>query len=263
MEQGASRPDASKGSGGADIGEVSRSLSPHHRRSPPHELDREKFMPSAGEPESDRCGLWILPSELAGALVRLEALRWSHLPGLATAAQAEEIWTWMPCDLRPQACLRAWMEEAFAQRAAGCACPFAIVSQWDGSVVGSTRFMEMDPANRSVEIGWTWLHPSAWSTGMNTECKYLMLRYAFDEWKVVRVQLKTDARNTRSRRAIERIGGVFEGVLRCHRLLPGGGRRDSAFYSILDTEWPAVSLRLAEILSGEFSGGAGRQSGAG
>lgn len=197
---------------------------------------------------------WELPEELDGSVVRLEALHPRHFQGLKAAAQPEEIWTWMPCDLRSDAALRAWMDAALAQRASGIECPFAILSRAEGRVLGSTRFMEMDRANRSVEIGWTWLDPSAWSTGVNRECKYLMLRLAFDVWRVVRVQFKTDARNARSRRAIEAIGGVFEGILRSHRLLPGGGRRDSAFYSILDAEWPGVRLRLQEALAGFGSG---------
>ncbi len=203
-------------------------------------------MPNANTRDGGWIEQWSLPAELLGKRVRLEQLTERHFPGLHEAAQAPEIWRWMPADLRSKEALRTWMEQAFANRDEGRECPFAIIAQKDGRILGSTRFMEMDRGNRSVEIGWTWLHPSAWGTGLNKECKFLLLRHAFDVWGVVRVQFKTDARNVRSRKVIEGIGAVFEGILRCHRLLPGGRRRDSAFYSIVDTEWPHVRGRLEE-----------------
>jgi RimJ/RimL family protein N-acetyltransferase len=119
----------------------------------------------------------------------------------------------------------------------------------DNRVLGSTRLFDLSDANRSVEIGWTWLTPAVWRTRVNTECKMLLLTHAFETMGAIRVQLKTDSRNVRSREAIERIGGVFEGILRSHRIMPDGYLRDSVYYSILDKEWPVVKRRLEAMLA--------------
>ena len=119
----------------------------------------------------------------------------------------------------------------------------------DGEVVGSTRFLALRPEHGSVEIGWTWLHPSAWSTGANVEAKLLQLGHAFESWGCRRVELKTDAQNERSRGALEALGATFEGVHRKHMLVRGGENRDSAWYSVTDEDWPAVRTRLQERIS--------------
>jgi RimJ/RimL family protein N-acetyltransferase len=116
-------------------------------------------------------------------------------------------------------------------------------------IVGSTRFANIEREHRRAEIGWTWLNPAYWRTAMNTEAKYLMLRHAFEQWKCVRVELKTHAKNTRSRTAIARLGAKEEGTLRHHMIQPDGSYRDSVYYSILDEEWPAVKKRLEERLA--------------
>ena len=123
-----------------------------------------------------------------------------------------------------------------------------LVVQRDERAVGSTRFLALRPEHRSVEIGWTWLHPSVWGTGVNVEAKLLMLRHAFEVWGCRRVELKTDAQNERSRGAMEALGARFEGVHRKHMLVRGGENRDSAWYSIVDDEWPEVERRLLSRL---------------
>jgi RimJ/RimL family protein N-acetyltransferase len=146
------------------------------------------------------------------------------------------------------------MEQALGAAAAGSELPLATVA--DGTVVGSTRFLALRPEHGSVEIGWTWLEPAAWGTGVNVEAKLLQLAHAFEAWGCRRVELKTDARNERSRAALEALGATFEGVHRKHMLVRAGENRDSAWYSVVDDEWPAVRARLEERLATRRSGGA-------
>jgi RimJ/RimL family protein N-acetyltransferase len=127
--------------------------------------------------------------------------------------------------------------------------PFAIIDLVSQKAIGSTRFLDIQPANKGLEIGWTWLGQDYWRSVRNTECKYLLLSYAFEQQGAIRVQLKTDRRNQRSQLAIERIGGVKEGMLRQHMIMPDGYLRDSVYYSILDGEWPGVKKRLEAILN--------------
>jgi N-acetyltransferase len=173
--------------------------------------------------------------------VRLEPLAPAHEDGLWEASRDERTWRWLSI-VRPQTReeLRAWMEEALAS----ADTPFATVLVETGSPAGSTRFLNHRPEHRSIEIGWTWLAPSAWGTGANVEAKLLMLQHAFEEMGCRRVELKTDALNERSRGAIEALGASFEGIHRKHMLVRGGENRDSAWYSVLDDEWPAVHERL-------------------
>jgi RimJ/RimL family protein N-acetyltransferase len=142
---------------------------------------------------------------------------------------------------------RAWLGQALVAGASGTELP--LVTSSDGRVVGSTRFLALRPEHGSVEIGWTWLHPSAWGTGANVEAKLLQLRHAFETWGCRRVELKTDALNERSRGALEALGATFEGVHRKHMVVRRGERRDSAWYSVLDDEWPAVRERLESRLA--------------
>jgi RimJ/RimL family protein N-acetyltransferase len=171
-----------------------------------------------------------------------------HAEELLAAAADETIWTWMAATMATIEEVRDWLDAALAAQADGTELPFAIVDRATGQVVGSTRFMEIQAAHRGVEIGWTWLGRDARRTAINTECKYLLLRHAFETWGCIRVQLKTDRRNDRSRRAIERIGGQFEGIHRNHRVLPDGSYRDSAYYSIVEREWPGVKAQLEQWL---------------
>jgi RimJ/RimL family protein N-acetyltransferase len=141
-----------------------------------------------------------------------------------------------------------WVDSALAEWQSGKSLPFVIEDRETGRIAGSTRLLDFDAANRGVEIGFTWLNPDVWRTRINTECKYLLLRHCFETIQVIRVQLKTDARNVQSQEAIERIGGVREGVLRHHRIMPDGYLRDSAYFSILAEEWPSVKARLERFL---------------
>ena len=192
---------------------------------------------------------WSAP-ELPGRIVRLEPLGRQHLDGLWEASRDVRIWRWLPV-LQPQTRdeMAAWLEDALARTEAGLEVPFATVGQADDSLLGSTRFLALRPEHRSVEIGWTWLSPSAWGTGANQEAKLLQLRHAFETWGCRRVELKTDALNEPARRSMQAFGAVFEGVHRKHMLVRAGESRDSAWYSVLDDEWPAVEARLLRTIS--------------
>lgn len=197
---------------------------------------------------------WITPVTLSGRFVRLEPLGEAHVPGLAAVGCEESIWQLMLYGLiRSEADMRAWVRGLLARQAAGTDLPFAVVHLASGRVAGATRFMEMRPAQRGLEIGGTWYGPEFQRTAVNTECKYLLLTYAFESLGCIRVQFKTDLRNERSWRAIERIGAQREGVLRSHYLLPDGARRDSVYYSILEDEWPGVRARLEGMLARQVS----------
>lgn len=197
----------------------------------------------------------IEPLTIAGRWVRLEPLALRHAAGLAAVADDAEIWRYLSSGLLGTEQFEAWIAEAQAQQEAGTALPFAIIERAAGRVVGSTRYLNIMRKDRGLEIGWTWLARSVWRTAVNSECKYLLLRHAFERLGGMRVQLKTDARNERSRRAIERIGGQFEGVLRKHMVVHDG-IRDSAMYSIVDDEWPIVKARLEAGLYGAEAGSA-------
>ncbi len=172
-----------------------------------------------------------------------------HADALLRAAAYASIWAVVPRPFTTLAEAHTYIDNAVREAKAGREAPFVIVDQAAGTVVGSTRYLDIDSQNRSLEIGSTWLAPSVWRTSINTECKYLLLRHAFESLDIIRVQLKTDLRNLLSQKAIERIGAVREGVLRHHRILPGGILRDSVYYSILAEEWPAVRQRLEAFLN--------------
>jgi RimJ/RimL family protein N-acetyltransferase len=193
----------------------------------------------------------VTPITLEGRWARLEPLHERHADDLAAAAGDEEIWRYMPASLMDIEQVRAWIAETLALQSSGAVLPFAIVEQSSGRAIGSTRYLDIRPKDRGIEIGWTWLARSAWRTAINSECKYMLLRHAFETLGCIRVQIKTDARNQRSRRAIERIGGQFEGILRQHIALRDGTYRDSAYYSILHNEWPAVKEQLEGKLQRE------------
>lgn len=183
---------------------------------------------------------WQAPV-LPGSVVRLEPLHPDHAAGLWEASRDPRTWAWLtPLQPATQVEFDALLAAALAAGDARTEIPFATVLQRDGRIVGSTRFLALRPEHRSVEIGWTWLHPDAWGTGANVEAKLLMLAHAFEVWGCRRVEFKTDALNERSRGALERLGGTFEGIHRGHMLVRDGVNRDSAWYSILDSEWPAV-----------------------
>lgn len=185
---------------------------------------------------------------LEGRAVRLEPLRPEHEDALWEASRDERTWRWLSVTQpRTRATWHGFLAQALSAAAAGSEIPFATVR--DEEVVGSTRYLALRPEHRSVEIGWTWLHPAAWGTGVNVEAKLLQLEHAFDVWGCRRVEWKTDAANERSCRALEALGATFEGVHRNHMLVRGGENRDSAWYSVTDAEWPAVRAHLQERLA--------------
>jgi RimJ/RimL family protein N-acetyltransferase len=193
--------------------------------------------------------LWKTPVTLTGKVVRLEPLSEAHIPALALAGRDESIWKYMRyADLTSEESMTAWVRDMLRRQQAGTDLPFAVIHLASGRAAGATRYLEMRPPHRSLEIGGTWYAPEFQRTVVNTECKYLMLKYAFEVMKCIRVQFKTDVRNERSVRAIERLGAVREGVLRNHYILQDGTFRDSVHFSILDREWPVTKILLEERL---------------
>jgi len=191
----------------------------------------------------------VQPVTLTGAHVQLVPMQPEHADALWQAAQDESIWRWTLSRIQSRADVDQYIAYALEQQALGAQLPFVTVSRATGEIVGSTRFDEITPAHRRVEIGWTWIAPRWQRTAINTEAKFLMLRHAFEIWQCVRVQLKTDALNERSQRAIARLGAVREGVLRSQYIMPDGRRRDSVYFSILDTEWTAVKAHLERLMA--------------
>jgi RimJ/RimL family protein N-acetyltransferase len=194
----------------------------------------------------DRLPLRIAPVTLTGRFVRLEPLGEQHLEALERYAYAPGLFRWFPLIVRDRESLLAYIRSALAAQAAGSALPFATVrlGQGDGEVVGSTRYMNISAVDGRMEIGSTWIGEPHQRSVVNSEAKYLMLAHAFETLGACRVELKTHVRNDKSRNAIARIGGVFEGIHRKHTLMPDGTMRDTAWYSIVDDEWPAVKTRL-------------------
>ena len=187
---------------------------------------------------------------LEGAHVRLEPLEPRHLPLLHDAARGPDVFQWFVNDtLTKPAEMEQWFNDALRAQAAGTEVGFATVRRSDGRVVGSTRFLDIRRPNRGVEIGNTWIAQEAQRSAVNTEAKLLMLALAFETWGAVRVQLKTDARNAASRRAIARLGAVEEGTLRKYQARFDGFVRDTVMFSITAAEWPAVKARLESLLA--------------
>jgi RimJ/RimL family protein N-acetyltransferase len=187
----------------------------------------------------------IEPVTLTGKLVRLEPLQMKHAAELYQAAQDATIWTYMSIPpVRTLVEMEQFIATALHEQEQGVSLPFAIIDLAQNCAVGSTRYLDIRPSQRGLEIGWTWLSPSVQRTGINTECKYLLLRYAFETWNAIRVQLKTHHLNFKSQRAMERIGAVKEGTLRNHVIMPDGSYRHSVYYSIIDSEWLAVKAGL-------------------
>lgn len=187
---------------------------------------------------------------LEGSAVRLEPLRNDHARLFWEVAKdaVDDIFRWIPYVMKTEADFERLVAQAFDEQQRGVSVVFATVDRVSGRVVGSTRFMNIDRANRHVEIGSTWIAPAWQRTAVNTEAKYLMLRHAFETWDCLRVEFKTDALNERSRNAILRLGAVQEGIFRKHMLTSTGRVRDSVYFSIVDTEWTAVKARLEQKL---------------
>lgn len=195
--------------------------------------------------------LQITPVILEGKHVRLEPLREKHAEGIWEAGRHDSIWTYMSKKMESFQDAVDFINTAVDNESKGTELPFAIIDGRDDNIIGSTRFLAISAKDKGLEIGHTWLTPSVWKTAVNTECKYLLLKHCFEELGCIRVQLKTDLRNLNSQRAIERIGGVKEGVLRSHMIVQNGYVRDTVMFSILDREWPTVEERLQLYLFGE------------
>ncbi|MBV9773232.1 MAG: GNAT family N-acetyltransferase [Gemmatimonadetes bacterium] len=194
----------------------------------------------------------ILPTTLAGRHVRLEPLSLAHVDALCEVGLDPELWRWTLTLIRTPEEMRDFVETALREQAAGVSLPFATVDAATGRVIGSTRFGNVSREHRRVEIGWTWVARPWQRTPANTEAKYLMLRHAFETLGCVRVELKTDALNARSRAAILRIGAREEGILRRHMISQGGRMRDTVYFSVLDDEWPGVRAALEAKLARPF-----------
>lgn len=192
--------------------------------------------------------LRLEPVTLEGRIVRLEPLSQDHVPGLAEVGLDPVIWRWTIA--RPQSLdeLREWAAATIAAREAGAELPFATIEVATGRPIGSSRYLNIAMDHLRLEIGWTWLAPAWQRSGANREAKLLMLTHAFETLGCRRVEFKTDSNNEPSRTALLGIGATFEGIFRKHIVMPGGGVRHSAYYSVIDDEWPAVKARLEESL---------------
>jgi RimJ/RimL family protein N-acetyltransferase len=191
----------------------------------------------------------VLPVTLEGAHVRLEPLTKAHLTGLVEVGLDEELWRWIPSPVRTREEMAAYIDTALEEQGRRVSLPFAIVEKASGRAIGSTRYGNIDRTHHRVEIGWTWVARDWQRTAMNTEAKYLLLRHAFETLGCMRVELKTDSLNDRSRAAILRIGAREEGTFRNHMITASGRIRHTVYFSIIDSEWPALRARLEAKLN--------------
>jgi RimJ/RimL family protein N-acetyltransferase len=190
----------------------------------------------------------IGPITLTGSHIRLEPMRPSHAPALLEAGRDEAIWTWMPARPMTAETMDRWLEQAMHAESQGREYPFVVVRLEDDRVIGSTRYLDVQEDDRTVEIGWTWYARDAWGGVVNPEAKYLLMCHAFDDWRAIRVALKTDINNLRSQAAIKKLGARYEGTLRNQRIRPDGSYRDTVIFSVVESEWPSVKVSLEERL---------------
>lgn len=190
----------------------------------------------------------VEPVTLEGTHTRLEPLSFDHLPGLCDAGLDPELWRWTLSAVDSPHAMRAYVEAALRNRDAKLELPFATIDRASGRLAGCTRFMNIDASHRRLEIGSTWVAAPWQRTAINTEAKYLMLRHAFESLGALRVELKTDALNQRSRTAIARLGAKQEGIFRKHMLTATGRQRDTVWFAITDDEWPHVKTGLEQKL---------------
>ncbi|WP_226665209.1 GNAT family N-acetyltransferase [Metabacillus litoralis] len=186
--------------------------------------------------------------ELTGIFVKIVPMETSHLKTLFEISRDKSIWSHLPKSIDTYQDMEDFVEEALHRKEDGSQLPLVVINRETSKVIGSTRFLDISHSNKNLEIGWTWLTPSVWGTEVNLECKYLLLTHCFETLKFIRVQFKTDEHNIRSQKAIERIGGVKEGVLRNHMLRKNGTYRNSVYYSIIDTEWKQRKRNLEYLL---------------
>ncbi len=191
---------------------------------------------------------WVHPVVLTGRRIRLEPLSFGHVDDLTVAGADPSIWALTIARPTDRHGIEAWVRAALANADAGTEVPFATVDLVTGRAIGGTRFMSIVPDHRRLEIGWTWLGTAFQRNGANREAKLLQLAHAFEDLRANRVEFKTDARNEKSRNALLGIGATFEGIFRSHMIMPTSPLRDSAYYSVIATEWPAVKAHLAGLL---------------
>jgi len=193
---------------------------------------------------------WIEPLTLQGKHIRLEPMTDSHIPGLAEIGAGRDFWDFMLYgNIDSEADMRNWVTDILNRATKGTDLPFVVIHLASGKVAGATRYLNIMPNDKGLEIGGTWYGLDYQRTPVNTECKYLLMTHAFEILKCIRVQLKTDQRNERSQKAIERIGAKKEGILRNHMILPDGRYRNSVYYSIIDSEWPGIKKGLEAKLN--------------
>jgi RimJ/RimL family protein N-acetyltransferase len=190
----------------------------------------------------------VRPVILEGNLVRLDPMTIEHVPALCAVGLEPFLWKLIPTKVTDEDSMSTYVRSALRDQEKGIALPFVTVERESGTVVGSTRFGNIDVNNRRAEIGWTWIAPKWQRTAINTEAKLLMLTHVFETWGCIRVELKTDALNERSRNAILRIGAKEEGIFRKHVICDDGRFRDTVYFSIIDTEWPTVRAELLKKL---------------
>ena len=191
----------------------------------------------------------VTPVVLEGRHVRLEPLAKEHLAGLARVGLDEELWRWIPVPVRTAEELAEYIETALEEQKRGVSLPFALIEKATGRAIGSTRYGNIDRTHHRVEIGWTWVAREWQRSAVNTEAKYLLLQHAFETLGCIRVELKTDSLNEKSRAAILRIGAKEEGIFRNHMITSSGRLRHSVYFSIVNSEWPAVKARLESLLN--------------
>lgn len=189
---------------------------------------------------------------LEGERIRLVPMTAAHTKALAQAGIADGVWDRTVNRVETPDQMAAYVETALDERRKAISLPFVTIEKDSDKIVGSTRFGNIDTANRKTEIGWTWINPAWQKTYVNTEAKFLMLRHAFETWKCIRVEFKTDSLNEISRAAIQRIGAKFEGILRNHMITDSGRFRNSAYFSIIDVEWPEVKTGLISKLKQDY-----------
>jgi RimJ/RimL family protein N-acetyltransferase len=191
---------------------------------------------------------WIThPVIMKGEIVRLLPLEEIHFDSLIEASQDKIIWTYMGIDGTEKSHLRMALEESLTLRDKKEQYPFVIVDTKTNKIIGSTRFIKLTPEHRKLEIGWTWIHPAYWSKGYNEECKLLQMTYCFEVLKTIRVEILTWDKNVRSRKAIERIGGKFEGILR-NNIIRKEIIRNTAVFSVIESEWEETKMNLIQLL---------------
>ena len=184
------------------------------------------------------------PVTLPGNHIRLEPMRPTHASALLDAGRAAEVWEWMPSRAVDPPTMLDWLKKAMQAESLGREYPFVVILVPSGRLVGSTRYLDVNEDDRTVEIGWTWYAPDTWGGVVNPEAKYLLMRHAFEDWGAIRVALKTDIRNLHSQAAIKKLGAKYEGLLRNQRIRPDGSYRDTVIFSVIEREWPAVKAGL-------------------